>query len=121
MSSLCTSLTLLFLKSNSCQHNTIFNLMQDHDCILSTGAYCAYLAMGLWFVASSFLLLREEEKRSDVIGNEGGDGDVRNSENEVMDDARVPLIQDVILECKQSTYSSSYGYQEEETRSSEGS
>mmetsp|Transcript_98 Transcript_98/g.211 ORF Transcript_98/g.211 Transcript_98/m.211 type:complete len:253 (-) Transcript_98:371-1129(-) len=95
--SLCSSLSLLFLHSNACQHNKIFNLMGDHACRLSTGAKCTYAAMALWFGASSLVMFREE-------GDATEEGVEPRNSNEV-ESATVPLIQDVVFECEQSTYS----------------
>jgi len=104
LSALCSSLSLLFLHSNACQHNTIFNLMQDHQCQLSTGAKCTYAAMVLWFIASSLVLL-VEERREVEEGGEGGGRNLEDGVEDASDGAREPLIQDVVFECEQSTYS----------------
>jgi hypothetical protein len=92
---ICSSLSLLFLRSNACQSNTIFNLMQDHQCKISTGAKCTYAAMTLYFVAGSILLLNEGDTKDD---DRDGIEDASNTE---------PLIQDVIFECEVSRSSSS--------------
>lgn len=92
---ICSSLSLLFLKSNACQNNTIFNLMQDHQCTISTGAKCTYAAMALYFVAASILLLNERDTKDD-------------DRNDIEDASNTePLIQDVIFECEVSRSSSS--------------
>lgn len=93
---ICSSLSLLFLKCNACQLNTIFNLMQDHTCMLSTGAKCTYVAMALWFVAALLAMVNEEREVNGV--SDGGDGID-------CDERTEPLIQDVVLECEQSVYS----------------
>ena len=101
---LCSSLTLLFLKSNACQHNRIFNLTGNHECRLSTGARCTYASMLMWFVASASALYIEERgeggrRRAGTAEGEGGNGD---------GDGRCePLLQDSIFECEQSVYSGS--------------
>lgn len=96
-SSFSASLSLLFLRSNAVQHNTIFNLVQDHECAISVGAKCMYAAIGLWFASSSLVLLVDERKNE-----EKGRDDSHRSLQE-------PLIQDVVFECEQSTYSSRGG------------
>ena len=92
---ICSALSLLFLKGNACQNNTIFNLMQDHQCKISTGAKCTYAAMTLYFVAASILLLNER--------------DIEHDDRDDIEDASntEPLIQDVIFECEVSRSSSS--------------
>lgn len=87
-----TSLSLLFLRSNAAQHNTIFNLVQSHECRLSAGAKCMYAAMGLWFASSSLVVLADEKRNEEVVGEDSP----QNSQ---------PLIQDILFECEQSTYS----------------
>lgn len=108
--SLGSSLSLLFVRGNACQHNTIFDLMRDHECKLSTGAICTYVAMGLWFVAASLAMFREE--REDAEGGETG-----NSNG--MENATVPLIQDAVFECEQSVYSNRSGRSGRSVRSSQ--
>jgi len=109
LSSLCSSLSLLFLHSNACHSNAIFNLYRNKVCALSTGAKCTYGAMGLWFVASSLVLLVGGETDSERR-RRGGDEEEGEEGEDVVEDASVnsmrePLIQDIIFECEQSTYS----------------
>lgn len=96
-SSISASFSLLFLRSNAAQHNAIFNLVQDHECAMSTGAKCMYAAIVLWFASSSLVLLVDAKRNAE----EGGD-----VSRETLQE---PLIQDVIFECEQSTYSSRGG------------
>ena len=91
MACICSCLSLLFLRSNACQHNTIFNLMQDHQCRLGTGAKLTYASMALYFIAASCVLFSEENRTEDDI-------DDANNNTE-------PLIQDIVFECEQSVYS----------------
>eukprot|EP00584_Thalassiosira_punctigera_P004880 CAMPEP_0172529024 /NCGR_PEP_ID=MMETSP1067-20121228/3213_1 /TAXON_ID=265564 ORGANISM="Thalassiosira punctigera, Strain Tpunct2005C2" /NCGR_SAMPLE_ID=MMETSP1067 /ASSEMBLY_ACC=CAM_ASM_000444 /LENGTH=70 /DNA_ID=CAMNT_0013313013 /DNA_START=669 /DNA_END=881 /DNA_ORIENTATION=- len=53
--------------------------------------------MALWFGASSLVMFREE-------GDATEEGVEPRNSNEV-ESATVPLIQDVVFECEQSTYS----------------
>ena len=82
-------LGFLFLKGNACQHNTIFNLERNHECMLSNGAKCAYSAMLLFFVSASLLIVNEEggveEGRAEDAGEEDGAG------GEDHDERREPL------------------------------
>lgn len=57
----CQTFSLVFLRSNGCQDNVIFNLMRNHNCQLSTGAKCTYAAMCFWFVAGVVLTLGASE------------------------------------------------------------
>lgn len=99
---LCSCLSLIFLRSNACQHNTIFNMLRDHECGLSSGAKCTYAAMALWFLAGSIALMDDEGTGG---GGRVSSGNGAGDANDHGDDAREPLIQDVIFECEQSTYS----------------
>lgn len=55
--------SLIFLQSNACQDNVIFNLMRNHSCELSTGAKCTYAAMLFWF-AAGFLILSNPDNEN---------------------------------------------------------
>ncbi len=98
-----STLVLLFLKSNACQDNTIFNLTQDHECKLSTGAYCTYGAMALWLIAAILALVNEERRRR------RNDDEGEDTDDTTISDLREPLIQDAIFECEQSVMSSRDG------------
>ena len=71
--------------------------MRDHECKFSSGAKCVYAAMILWFVAACFTLVNHDR-------TEGAQNavDIEETDN---NDATEPLIQDIIFECEQSTYS----------------
>ncbi|KAL9181844.1 hypothetical protein ACHAXT_012187 [Thalassiosira profunda] len=97
---ICSSLSLVFVKSNACQHNTIFNLMRDHRCELSAGAKATYVAMVLWFVAAMLALCAEDGPGERRACSDDGALEAADSNS-----ATEPLIQDVIFECEQSTYS----------------
>lgn len=60
---ICETFSLVFLRSNGCQNNVIFNLMRNHTCQLSTGAKCTYVAMFFWFTAGTVIML----DTSDII------------------------------------------------------
>ncbi|EJK67281.1 hypothetical protein THAOC_11714 [Thalassiosira oceanica] len=49
--SMCSSLSLVFLRSSACQRNTIFDMLNNHQCRLSSGAFQTYAALMLWFSA----------------------------------------------------------------------
>ena len=49
--SMCSSFSLMFLRSSACQHNTIFDLLNNHQCQLSSGAFQTYAALMLWLFA----------------------------------------------------------------------
>ena len=94
---ICSIFTLLlFLRSNACRHNTIFNLTQDHQCRLGTGAKLTYASMALYFIAASCVMLLNEENRTEV------EDDIDDANNNTE-----PLIQDIVFECEQSVYSNS--------------
>ena len=81
-------------------HNTIFNLMRDHRCELSSGAKATYVAMILWFVAAMLALCAEDGPGERRACSDDGALEYADSNS-----ATEPLIQDVISECEQSTYS----------------
>ena len=93
---ICSSLSLLFVRSNACQHNTIFNLTRNKNCILSTGARSTYAAMALWFIAASLAILIDEDKEGGTQQH-SHDDDVDDANNSI----REPLIQ-VDFEYEQS-------------------
>ena len=102
---LCSSLTLLFLKSNACQHNRIFNLTNNHQCKLSTGAKCTYVAMFLWFGAAALAFVNEERGERRMMLGQDASGVEEEEADEDDRSRREPLIQDAIFECEQSTTS----------------
>ena len=71
---ICSTFSLLFLRSNACQHNTIFNLTNNHQCVLSTGVHLTYTAMILYFIAASILILNDESdsgsEERDAVGDD---------------------------------------------------
>ena len=95
---ICSTFSLLFLRSNACLHNTIFNLTNNHQCVLSTGVHLTYTAMILYFIAASILLLNDESDS----GSEERDavGDYANNNTAISE----PLIQDVVFECEQPNF-----------------
>mmetsp|Transcript_13476 Transcript_13476/g.20344 ORF Transcript_13476/g.20344 Transcript_13476/m.20344 type:complete len:288 (-) Transcript_13476:504-1367(-) len=122
LASLSSSLSLLFLQSNACQHNTIFNLYGDTVCRLSTGAKCTYAAMVFWFGAASLVWFRDEGESSAMmmmmVGGSGSSSSITSSREgggtidleDGVESATVPLIQDVVFECEQqSVYSGRSG------------
>lgn len=60
ISCVCETFTLIFLRSNGCQDNVIFNLMRNHNCTLSTGAKCTYAAIVFWLLAGFVMMLDSE-------------------------------------------------------------
>lgn len=75
----CETFTLIFLKSNACQDNTIFNLMNTHSCHMSLGARCTYAAMIFWFIAGFFMTL--PSKSSAVTAGQRGEEDANLEES----------------------------------------
>jgi len=110
VASLCSSLSLLFVRSNACQHNTIFDLYRDNVCRLSTGAKCTYAAMMFWFGAASLVWFRDErENNAMMVGGSSREGEGRIDLDDGVESATVPLIQDVVFECEQSVDSGRSG------------
>ena len=93
---ICSSLSLLFVQSNACQHNKIFNLMRNKNCILSTGARCTYFSMAFWFIAASLAVLIDEDNKGGTQQH-SHDDDIEDVNNSI----REPLIQ-VDFEYEQS-------------------
>ena len=58
----CETFSLIFLRSNACEENVIFNLMRNHNCQLSTGAKCTYAAMIFWLFAGYSACLHVNDK-----------------------------------------------------------
>jgi len=59
--SMCSSLSLMFIKSGACQRNTIFDMLGDHQCSLSSGAFQTYAALMLWFFAGCMAIYLDKE------------------------------------------------------------
>mmetsp|Transcript_12636 Transcript_12636/g.22909 ORF Transcript_12636/g.22909 Transcript_12636/m.22909 type:complete len:275 (-) Transcript_12636:244-1068(-) len=111
IASLCSSLSLLFVRSNACRHNTIFDLYGDTACRLSAGAKCTYAAMMFWFGAASLVWCRDERESNVMVGASRDDGEGTVDLDDGVESVTVPLIQDVIFECEQqqSVYSGRSG------------
>lgn len=75
----CETFSLIFLKSNACQNNSIFNLMNTHSCIMSSGATCTYVAILFWFIAGVFMML--PSKNNTVTADQRGEEDANLEES----------------------------------------
>jgi hypothetical protein len=76
LSCICQAFSLIFVQSNACQYNVIFNLMRNHICQLSTGAKCVEASMFFWLAAGCLLLMNlnassgaEELRRGEADAN----------------------------------------------------
>ena len=80
IASVCEAFSLIFLRSNGCQKNDIFNLMRNHTCQLSTGAKCTYAAILIWFLSGVFIMIIDSESSS-VTREQRGEEDANLEES----------------------------------------